>query len=96
MGAEDCENGSEQMTLCTGCGSESDMHSIGCPRTVVAVNIDRIVARYDKVHAITMPDFMFLVNLARHPQQNPTIIKEFPGQAVEKYRKTHDGKLPSE
>lgn len=28
--------------------------------------IDRIVARYDKVHAVTQPDFMYLVNLARH------------------------------
>lgn len=26
----------------------------------------------------------------------PTIIKSFPGQAVEEFRKAHDGKLPSE
>lgn len=26
----------------------------------------------------------------------PTIIKEFPGQAVEEYRQTHGGSLPSE
>lgn len=26
----------------------------------------------------------------------PTIIKEFPGKAVEEYRKTHNGRLPSE
>lgn len=28
--------------------------------------------------------------------KKPTIIKEFPGQAVEEYRKAHDGRLPSE
>jgi hypothetical protein len=29
-------------------------------------------------------------------QPKPTIIKEFPGQAVETFRKHHDGHLPSE
>ena len=43
-----------------------------------ASTIDRIVARYYKVHAITMPDFMFLIKRIAQERGNYITVSKKP------------------